>query len=41
MLYYKRWYEGDKYGFATVNYEGWFLFGFIPLFIRRLGNHYK
>lgn len=43
MIIYKQWKKlkpgrGDKY--LTENFytfEGWFLFGFIPLYIRRIG----
>ena len=34
IKYYKRYkYISNKY----FTYEGWFLFGIIPLFIRRIG----
>lgn len=32
MIIYKRWNKG--YGFNLVKYEGWFLFGIIPLYIK-------
>ena len=35
MIVYKRWHKGDYY--FGKEYEGWFLFGFIPLFIRVIG----
>ena len=43
----KKWYvKRDGYGFFkgvtklehTARFEGWFLFGFIPLYIRQVSN---
>jgi hypothetical protein len=35
MLYYKRWQECSFGGIVKVDYEGWYLFGFIPLYVRK------
>ena len=35
MIAYKRWTKRAKGGLVFYIYEGWFLFGFIPLFIKR------
>jgi hypothetical protein len=39
MIVYKKWVESVKYKYIdaikyVVTREGWFLFGFIPLYIR-------
>ena len=33
MIYRKKWSKG--YGVDRCTYDGWFLFGFIPLFISK------
>lgn len=41
MIVWKQWRKPAR-PFSTVAehiYEGWFLFGFIPLYIRRHGAH--
>lgn len=38
MIVYRRWRKETKGLFDTEyrHYDGWFLFGFIPLYIRRI-----
>lgn len=36
MIVYKAWVQSSKYGSRQWQREGWFLFGFIPLFTRDL-----
>ena len=40
MIVRKEWYT-EMAGLRWYEYEGWFLFGFIPLYIRRHGSHKK
>ena len=40
MIVYRQWYKGRGLGLDPWKCEGWFLFGLIPLYIRRLGVHY-
>jgi hypothetical protein len=35
MIVHKIWVERSRGGLVTTRCEGWYLFGFIPLFIRR------
>lgn len=38
MIVYKQWKRKTwKYSINDYRYEGWFLFGVLPLFIRRIG----
>lgn len=40
MIVYKQWKKKHFPRFSTSDYwsyEGWFLFGFLPLYIRRIG----
>jgi hypothetical protein len=37
MIVFKQWKKRSKFGIQVHAYEGWFLFGIIPLYIRRLG----
>jgi hypothetical protein len=37
MIVYKRWQKRLKGGSIVEQWEGWFLFGFIPLYIRQRG----
>jgi hypothetical protein len=39
MIVYKQWKKTDRLGLRTYQYEGWFLFGFMPLYVRRLGAY--
>jgi len=34
MIIYRNW-QSRKMGRLTANWDGWFLFGFIPLYLRR------
>lgn len=34
MLVKKRWKKVKEYGVIIAEYEGWFLFGIIPLYIK-------
>ena len=34
MLAHKKWIQQNKFGLVEWEMEGWFLFGFIPLFVR-------
>lgn len=36
MIIHRRWIDRRKGGLEKVTREGWFLFGFIPLYIRQL-----
>jgi hypothetical protein len=36
MIFYKTWKSYEHYRIKYV-YEGWFLFGILPLYIKRLG----
>ena len=47
MIFYKTWHKkkrkysyryryGYEYGYYEYDYEGWFLLGFIPLYIKRI-----
>ena len=35
MIVYKTWETGIHYEATLTNWDGWFLFGIIPLYIRR------
>ena len=35
MIYRKTWGSKPVMGMVKYQYEGWFLFGFIPLYVRR------
>jgi len=35
MIVYKSWYQYDSVGRLKAECDGWFLFGIIPLYIRR------
>lgn len=37
MIVYKRWHKANKFSSLPEQWEGWFLFGFIPLYIRQRG----
>jgi hypothetical protein len=38
MIVYKQWKRPYfKYSINNYEYEGWFLFGFLPLYVRRIG----
>ena len=35
MIVFKRWHRWDRYKRNILGvYEGWFLFGFIPIYVR-------
>jgi hypothetical protein len=34
MIVYKRWNKTTNFGYDRYYYEGWYLFGFIPLYIK-------
>jgi len=36
MIIHKRWTERRKGGLEKVIMEGWYLFGFLPLYIRQI-----
>ena len=40
MIIYKQWKKSSSLGAKTYTYEGWFLFGLVPLYIRRTGAFY-
>lgn len=35
MIYKKTWTKSTTYGIIRMRYTGWFLFGFIPIYIVR------
>jgi hypothetical protein len=35
MIVYKTWTERRSGGLIRYHWEGWFLFGFIPLYLKR------
>lgn len=37
MIVYKQWHK--KSATSYYAYDGWFLFGIIPLYVRRYGDH--
>ena len=39
MIVYKQWRKSWFSGLKHYEYEGWFLLGFIPLYVRRHGSH--
>lgn len=40
MIVYKQWLRSRGLGLDPYTWEGWFLFGFIPLYMRRIGRHF-
>jgi len=36
MIVEKFWHTGHKYKYTYKAYQGWFLFGFIPLYIKQI-----
>lgn len=41
MITYKAWVEMDDFKLYFIKCDGWFLFGFIPLYIRRITQEWK
>ena len=39
MIVRKNWRKASRFGLKVYEYEGWFLFGFIPLYVRRYGSY--
>lgn len=39
MIVRKEWKRQGRGGLLSHSYDGWFLFGIIPLYIRRYGCH--
>jgi hypothetical protein len=37
MIVRKTWQKRSQGGLVQYEYDGWFLFGFIPLYVRRYG----
>jgi hypothetical protein len=35
MIVYKRWYKSSKFSSLAQEWEGWYLFGVIPLYVRQ------
>jgi hypothetical protein len=38
VVVYKTWVRRSKMGLRVYRYEGWFVLGFIPVYIRRFSN---
>jgi hypothetical protein len=38
MIVYKRWIERHPSGMVKAQCDGWFLFGIIPIYVRRIGR---
>jgi hypothetical protein len=36
MIVYKKWYESKETGWSGYDCDGWFLFGIVPLYIRKI-----
>lgn len=37
MIVKKRWFKANKFSALSQEWEGWYLFGLIPLYIRQRG----
>jgi hypothetical protein len=38
MIVFKQWSRNSRGGLYMYRYEGWFLFGILPMYVRRYGG---